>query len=178
MSWDQTYNDVYLLDLKTGKPKKVLEHWGNAATMSPGGKYVLHFDETSRPLAHLPRRRRRAREPDREDPDAGSSRRTTRPICRARTAPAAGRRTTSRVLLYDKFDIWEVKPDGTGARMVTGGEGRKQDVTFRYRSLDPEERAVPANKPLLLSAVNDRTRATGFYRARRASRPRRRPRRS
>ena len=45
MSWDQTYNDIYLLDLKTGKPKKVLEHWGNAATMSPGGKYVLHFDE-------------------------------------------------------------------------------------------------------------------------------------
>ena len=38
ISWDQTYNDVYLLDLKTGKPKKVLEHWGNAATMSPGGQ--------------------------------------------------------------------------------------------------------------------------------------------
>ena len=45
ISWDQDYNDVYLLDLKTGKPKKVLEHWGSAATMSPGGKYVLHFDE-------------------------------------------------------------------------------------------------------------------------------------
>src|SRR5262249_35775726 len=45
ISWDQDYNDVYLLDLKTGKPKKVLEHWGNAATLSPGGKYVLYFDE-------------------------------------------------------------------------------------------------------------------------------------
>ena len=32
MSWDQTYTDVYLLDLKTGKPKKVLEHWGTPAT--------------------------------------------------------------------------------------------------------------------------------------------------
>src|SRR4029453_7355 len=31
ISWDQTYNDIYLLDLKTGKPKKVLEHWGNTA---------------------------------------------------------------------------------------------------------------------------------------------------
>ena len=47
ISWDQTYNDIYLLDVKTGKPKKVLEHWGNAATMSPAGKYVLHFDETT-----------------------------------------------------------------------------------------------------------------------------------
>ena len=39
ISWDQDYNDVYLLDLKTGKPKKVLEHWGsNMTSQSPGGK--------------------------------------------------------------------------------------------------------------------------------------------
>ena len=48
VSWDQSYNDVFLLDLKTGKPSRVLEHWGsNATTMSPGGKYVLYFDETN-----------------------------------------------------------------------------------------------------------------------------------
>ena len=50
---------------------------------------------------------------------------TTRPTCRARTARAAGPTTTSRVLLYDEFDIWEIKPDGTGARMITNGEGRQ-----------------------------------------------------
>ena len=82
ISWDQTYNDVYLLDLKTGKPKKVLEHWGNAGTtLSPGGKYVLHFDEKTGHWFTLPRRRRRAREPHREARRCGSSRRTTRRIC-------------------------------------------------------------------------------------------------
>ena len=68
------------------------------------------------------------------------------------------------VLLYDQFDIWEVKPDGSGARNITGGEGRKASIAFRYRSMDPEERTIPATKPLLLSATDDRTRATGFYR--------------
>ena len=29
ISWDQAYNDVYLLDIKSGKPQKVLEHWGS-----------------------------------------------------------------------------------------------------------------------------------------------------
>ena len=67
------------------------------------------------------------------------------------------------VLLYDQFDIWEVKPDGSGSRNVTGGEGRKQQIVFRYRSFDPEERTVPADKPLFLSATDDRTRATGFF---------------
>ena len=35
------------------------------------------------------------------------------------------------VLLNDEFDIWEIRPDGTGARMVTNGEGRKQHLVFR-----------------------------------------------
>ncbi len=48
--------------------------------------------------------------------------------------------------------------------MITNGEGRKQSLIFRYRSLDPEERVVPTNKPMLLTTTNERTRATGFYR--------------
>ncbi len=37
---------------------------------------------------------------------------------------------------------------------ATGG---RQQIVFRYRSLDPEERAIPADKPLLLSANDDKT---------------------
>jgi dipeptidyl aminopeptidase/acylaminoacyl peptidase len=36
---------------------------------------------------------------------------------------------------------------------------------FRYRSLDPEQRTVPGTGPVLLTAVNDATKASGFYRA-------------
>ena len=55
------------VDLKTGKPKKVLEHWGSAGTtLSPGGKYLLYFDERTGHWFTLPHRRRRAREPHRE----------------------------------------------------------------------------------------------------------------
>jgi len=163
ISWDQTYNDVYLLDLKTGKPKKVLEHWGNAATMSPGGKYVLHFDEKAGhwltyrvadgARVNLTEKLPNKFQQENNTPDLPG-------------AYGAGGWTADdkSVLLYDKFDIWEVKPDGTGARMVTSGEGRKQELVFRYRSLDPEETTVPVNKPLLLAATNDRTRASGFYR--------------
>ena len=53
MSWDTTYNDVFLVDLKTGRPQKILEHWGSSGTtLSPGGKYLLYFDERDRPLVH------------------------------------------------------------------------------------------------------------------------------
>ena len=69
------------------------------------------------------------------------------------------------VLLYDQFDIWEIRPDGTNARMVTNGEGRKQQLVFRYRSLDPE-RAHDSDRQAACCSrpTNDETKATGYYR--------------
>jgi dipeptidyl aminopeptidase/acylaminoacyl peptidase len=163
MSWDQTYSDIYLLDVKTGRPKKVLEHWGNAATMSPAGKYVLHFDEkTGHWMTY--RVSDGARVNLTEKIAAKFQQENNTPDLPGAYGTGGWTADDRSVLLYDKYDIWEVKPDGTGARLVTGGEGRKQELVFRYRPLDPEEQAVPANKPLLLSTVNERTRASGYYR--------------
>ena len=164
ISWDQDYNDVYLLDFKTGQPKKVLEHWGsNATSISPAGKYLLYFDErtghwfTYRTAdgvrTNLTEKIASKFQQENNTPDLPGPHGT------------AGWTADDRsVLLYDKYDIWEVKPDGTGSRMITNGEGRKQQIIFRYRALDPEARVILANTPLLLSATDDRTRATGFYR--------------
>ena len=164
ISWDQDYNDVFLLDLKSGKPKKILEHWGsNATTMSPGGKYLLYFDErnghwftyrvTDGTRVNLTGKIAAKFQQENNTPDLPGP-----------YGSGGWTADDKAVLLYDKFDIWEVKPDGSGARMVTDGEGRKQDLVFRYRAMDPEERVVPTNTPLLLTTTNDRTRATGYYR--------------
>jgi dipeptidyl aminopeptidase/acylaminoacyl peptidase len=165
MSWDTTYSDIYLVDLKSGERKKVSEHARANVSMSPGGKYLLYFDESQADwigyrIADGVKTNLTEKLKDinfwREDHDSPS------------LPPAYGSAgwTTGdgSVLIYDKYDIWEIKPDGTGARMVTNGEGRKQKIVFRYRSLDPEERAIPTTKPLLLAANEDKTEASGFYR--------------
>ena len=163
MSWDQTYNDIYLLDINTGKPSRILERYaGGGTSMSPGGKYVIYFDESNGHWfsyrtadgvrANLTEKVNTRFQQSNDTPDLPGA------------YGVAGWTADDRsVLLYDEFDIWEVKPDGSGARSVTSGEGKKAGVTFRYRSFDPEERVVPGNKPLFLSATDDRTRATGFY---------------
>jgi dipeptidyl aminopeptidase/acylaminoacyl peptidase len=164
ISWDQSYNDVFLLDLKSGKPKKVLEHWGsNATAMSPGGKYVLYFDERNGHWFTY-RVSDGARVNLTEKVPSKFQQENNTPDLPGAYGSGGWTADDKSVLLYDKFDIWEVKPDGTGAHMITNGEGKKQALIFRYRSLDPDERVVPANTPLLLSTVNDTTRASGFYR--------------
>jgi dipeptidyl aminopeptidase/acylaminoacyl peptidase len=164
ISWDATYNDIALVDLNTGQRQKVMEHWRGTPTMSPGGKYLLYFDDSNGNwFTHRIADGARVNLTEklgvnfwREDHDT--------PNVPPPYGSAGWTADDRSVLLYDKYDVWEIRPDGTGARMITGGEGRKQQTVFRYRSLDPEERAIPLDRPVLLSANADATEANGFYR--------------
>ena len=129
ISWDQNYNDVFLLDLKTGKPKKVLEHWGsNATAMSPGGKYVLYFDERNGHWFSY-RVSDGARVNLTEKIASKFQQENNTPDLPGPYGSGGWTADDKSVLLYDKFDIWEVKPDGTGARMVTNGEGTQAGIS-------------------------------------------------
>ncbi|HYR76111.1 MAG TPA: prolyl oligopeptidase family serine peptidase [Pyrinomonadaceae bacterium] len=68
------------------------------------------------------------------------------------------------VLIYDRYDIWQVAPDGNSAKNLTDGVGRRDKIVFRYVRLDPKERSIDPAKPLLLHAENEETRDSGFYR--------------
>src|SRR5262249_38240598 len=46
ISWDGRYDDVYLVKLADGSRRNVLEKAHFQASLSPGGNYVLYFDET------------------------------------------------------------------------------------------------------------------------------------
>ncbi len=48
MSWDGDYSDVYTLDLQTGTATRVAEKVRFDATISPGGKFLLYFDDRTR----------------------------------------------------------------------------------------------------------------------------------
>src|SRR5262245_7199377 len=45
ISWDGSYDDVYLVSLADGSRQQILERANFPASMSPGGNYVLYFEE-------------------------------------------------------------------------------------------------------------------------------------
>ena len=156
----------------------MLEHWGNAATLSPGGKYVLHFDEkTGHWLTY--RVADGARVNLTEKVPTKFQQENNTPDLPGAYGTGGWTADDKSVLLYDKFDIWEVKPDGTGARMVTGGEGRKQE----HRVPLPLARSrgtgrCPTNKPLHAVGRQRSHARDRLLPRRRASRRRRRRKRS
>ena len=69
----------------------------------------------------------------------------------------------ARVLVYDRYDVWEVDPTGAVApRTLTDGVGRAGRLTFRVVDLDPETRAIDPREALLLRAFDNGTKAAGF----------------
>jgi len=71
------------------------------------------------------------------------------------------------VLLQDKFDLWKVALDGSGAENLTkiGRETKTEFRLNRFADPDaPEERGLDLSKTYLLSAENQETYDTGFYR--------------
>ena len=48
--------------------------------------------------------------------------------------------------------------------MVTNGTGRRDKIVFRYVHLDPDRKTIPVTEPLILTATDDVTKASGACR--------------
>jgi dipeptidyl aminopeptidase/acylaminoacyl peptidase len=181
VSWDGSYDDYYLVTLSDGSRQKILDKANFQASMSPGGNYVLYFEEkddqwyvvrtSDGTKVNLTGKLGVKFQSETDD----------RPEHPAPYGQAGWTEGDKLVLLYDRYDIWEVKPDGSGGRMITNGLGRKQQIVFRYpRTEQPQPGAEPeeggfrqrqaddpvvsTTRPIVLSAVDERTKASGLYR--------------
>jgi len=166
VSWDGTYRDHYVVNLRNGSRHRVIENLysGGRPQMSPGGNYIIYFDHGDNSWYTV-------RTGDRKKSNLTSKLDVAfynvlhDTPNQPRTHGLAGwTDNDASVLIYDRYDIWDIKPDGSAARMVTGGMGRKEKLVFRYQRLDREEKAIPTDKPLLLSTTNDATKGSGYYR--------------
>ena len=73
-------------------------------------------------------------------------------------------------LLYDRFDVWKVSPDGAVAENLTRGYGRKQEIRFRAQRLEPDDEDEPRgfdpSKPLTLRGESLANHDSGYWRVR------------
>jgi dipeptidyl aminopeptidase/acylaminoacyl peptidase len=86
------------------------------------------------------------------------------------------------VLLYDKYDVWNVPLDGSKATNLTGGVGRAQGIQFRVVRFSggggrggrgggggrggaaaADSDGVDLSQPVALSAYGDRTKKFGYW---------------
>jgi hypothetical protein len=178
--WGDGGTDLYLIDPATGTSKLIREKISGGGQLSPDGKYVAIFNEghwlayntlttktvdLTAPLANV--------HFDQETWDT--------PSPRASWGLAGWTKGDKTVLLYDRWDVWEMDPTGVKPPvMVTDSLGRKQHTVLRLvqagggrggrggrgggANTNAERGVIDPAEPLLLRAFDEETKASGFYR--------------
>ena len=166
--YETRFTDIYLVNTADGSRKVLKQKQRGGLSWSPSGKYALYFEDKHWFTMSLPEGKitnlTKAlgvafwQEEDDHPSEPGSY------------GNMGWTNDDKYVLLYDHYDVWQVAADGSGAKNLTDGVGRKEKVVFRFVNLDErepgEERGLDATKPILLHATNENTRDDGFYRDR------------
>jgi dipeptidyl aminopeptidase/acylaminoacyl peptidase len=163
-SWlGEDYADAYAVSLADGRSRLLARHLTDPS-LSPGGRYVLAWDERrahwvayrtsdGRAVvlgAHAAVPFYRTDDDHPEPPQAFGS-----------GGWFAGDRG---VLLYDRYDVWVADPDTGSVRNLTGGAGRKTRIVYSPVQPDPLALAYDPGKPLLLAFIDERSLASGYAR--------------
>lgn len=67
-------------------------------------------------------------------------------------------------LINSRYDIWSV--DAAGEReplCITGGEGRRNEIVFRYAAADNNTKYIDSGEPLYLSAFGSQNKKSGYF---------------
>ncbi|HKV33081.1 MAG TPA: prolyl oligopeptidase family serine peptidase [Pyrinomonadaceae bacterium] len=160
--YDPGFTDYYLINTADGSRKPLSTKQRGNYSLSPNAKYAIYFDGkdwnsysiADGTVANLTKNLKvNFFNEENDTPSTPGS-----------YGIAGWTKDDADVLLYDRYDLWQVAPDGSRAKIVTDGTGRKEKTVLRYVRLDPKERSIDPDKPMLLRAENQETRDSGFYR--------------
>jgi len=160
--YDPGFADYYLVNTSDGSRKPLLAKQRGSYSLSPAAKYAIYFDGkdwnsysvADGRVANLTANIKAQFFNEENDlPQSPGS-----------YGIAGWTKDDRDVLIYDRYDIWQISPDGTQAKDLTDGVGRKQKIVLRYVRLDPKERSIDPDKPMLLQADNEDTHDSGFFR--------------
>lgn len=175
--WGEGGTDVYALDPATGTRKLVREKISGSAQLSPDAKYIAFFDKGHWYTYGTTTGKTVDVTGNLKDVEFGNETTDTPSIPDA-WGVAGWTPGDKSMLVYDHYDVWELDPNGVKpAIMVTDSAGRRDSIQFRLSleglrggrggrggAASAERGIVDPNKPLLLSAVDEQTMASGFYR--------------
>jgi dipeptidyl aminopeptidase/acylaminoacyl peptidase len=167
-SWTGKQNaDYYLIDIETGIKRKIVTD-KSLVSLSPQGNYILWYDPedssyhsrstniNSNEILNL----------SSKIPVSFYDERWDMPEDPKAYGIAGWSENDKYAFLYDRFDIWRVDLDGTKVPMcATRNYGRKNQLRLRYQKLDPEEEFIDTNKPVIVSAFDERNKSEGYFSA-------------
>ena len=153
---------ISLVDVTTGERAKVVDRADDREiSASPDGKYLLFYidgqiftvDTAKKTVTNISK----GIATSFVDKDSDST-----DVQRPFFGHAGWTKGDASVLLYDKYDMWEVTPNGSKATRLT--DGAAEQVAYRYANLDPQEPAIDRSRPIYLATTGTWSKKSGYAR--------------
>ena len=163
--YDANYSDLYLVNTRTGTRKLVAPRCIGRLSWSPTSKYAIYFNGKDWISVTTPQGRA-------INLTASARVSFANELYDEAGVPDSYRlggwtRDGESVFIYDRYDIWLCRLDGSATTNLTQGLGRKEHLAFRivrFQNDDPQTRWIDPSEPLLLRAESEDTHDSGFYR--------------
>ncbi|RZK58072.1 MAG: S9 family peptidase [Pedobacter sp.] len=157
--------DYYLVDVKTGSRKKIIESLDGNASVSPNGNFVIYYNDKTMLWSTYEVATGKTTVLNTGMSVKFYNEENDVPALPNSYGIAGWLEDDKGVLLYDRYDIWQFSPDGKAApKNLTNGVGRASNITFRAERYNPDFRFFGKKEVLLLDAFDNATKQNGFYR--------------
>ncbi|MEN9371425.1 MAG: hypothetical protein RLZZ64_500, partial [Bacteroidota bacterium] len=162
MQWEGgTKRDIYAVNPLNGSRSLIVKDLAGMAQASPEGKYIYWYDMAKK--HYFTYQQGVVVNVSKSIPTQLYDEEYDMPSDPTPYGLMRWEKNDAALYVYDRFDIWKLDPNGKALpKMVTGGWGRKNHTSFRYLSLDPEERNILADQKLTLRVFNEKNKQAGF----------------
>lgn len=165
ISWEGfQYRDVYVIDAATGSKELCMNKQSDKVVLSPFGRYILNYNpEDSTWLVCNTQNGSKVNltadipyafyNEDNDEPHPSES------------YGFAGFTDQDRdVLIYDRYDIWMIDPEGVRLpENLTSFYGRRHKTRLRYIKTDPDDYYIDLSKPLFMKGFTEGIMQDGIY---------------
>ncbi len=163
ISWEgwPRHNDYFLIDLVTGEKSKVATDVRGNGNISANGQYLYWYNAEDSIWYTYHNQTKRLVKASANIPTSMADERSDTPNLPSAYGIAGWTENDEYLLIYDRYDIWQVDPDGE-EDPVNLTNGRQDKIRFRYLDLDRDKESIDYKK-LTLSAFSEVTRNSGYY---------------
>jgi hypothetical protein len=154
------HKDLYAVDLETGERRRIVQDLRCNPRLSAAAKYVLWWSDPDSAWFSYNVRTHVVKAVTNNRLTVFYDEENDVPDHPNEYGVAGWLENDGAVLIYDRYDIWKIDPDGEKKpERLTDGQRK---TVHRYLRLDPEEKSIASNARLFLHRTDEATKAESY----------------
>ena len=162
LSWEgHDYNDVYIMNHRSGTKEKIFTKLYGDVRLSPNGKYGYWYSRADSVWNTINLTTKKKSQITNAENLICYDELNDRPMDAWNYGHAAWIDNDESILIYDRYDIWKVNPNGSGkAERLT--QGREDLIEYRYVNLNRDLLSLPADTSIMIHLHDQKDKSEGY----------------